>query len=78
MLFLWLFQVFRNFKVRVWGVSRVIGLGSLVPAFFFLSYRPPRSVLGPGWSLLFVCFFFRPADPPTQCWAMVWVIGPLN
>ena len=29
------FQVFRNVTVRVWGVSCVIGLGSLVPAFFF-------------------------------------------
>ena len=37
----------------------MIGLGFLVPAFFlFLSYRPPRSVLGPGWSLLFVCLLF--------------------
>ena len=21
---------------------------------------------------------FRPADPPTQCWAMVWVVRLLN
>ena len=43
-----LLQVFRNFNVRIWSVSCVIGLGRLVPAFFFLSYRPPRSVLGLG------------------------------
>ena len=28
-------KVFRNFNVRVWSVSCVIGLGSLVRAFFF-------------------------------------------
>ena len=34
-------------------------------------------MLGPGF--LLVCWlFFRPADPPTQYGAMVWVIGPLN
>ena len=33
-------KVFRNFNVRVWSVSCVIGLGSLVRAFFILSYRP--------------------------------------
>ena len=30
-----LLQVFNNFMDRSWGVSCVIGLGSLVPAFFF-------------------------------------------
>ena len=73
--------MFRNINVRVWGVSCVIELGSLVPAFFSFCVllTPPRSVLGPGLSLLLVClFFFRPADPPTQYGAMVWVIGPLN
>ena len=56
----------------------MIGLGSLVRAFlFFLVLPTPRSVLGPGF--LLVCWlFFRPADPPTQYGAMVWVIGPLN
>ena len=74
-----LFQVFRNFNVRVWGFSCVIRLGSLVPAFFLRPTAPPRSLLGPGWSLLFVslCFSALPT-PSTQCWARVWVIGPLN
>ena len=36
----------------------MIGLGTLVRAFFFLSYRPPRSVLGPGWSLFARLFAF--------------------
>ena len=57
----------------------MIGLGSLVRAFFFLVLPTPGSVLGPEWCLLLVCLlFFRPADPPTQYGAMVWVIGPLN
>ena len=58
----------------------MIGLGRLVLAFYnFLVLPTPRSVLGPGWSLLLVyLLFFRPADPPTQYGAMVWVIGPLN
>ena len=30
--------------------------------------------LGLGWFLR----FFRPDDPPTQCWAMIGVIGALN
>ena len=69
----------RNFNVRVCSVSCVIGLGSLVRFIFFLSYRPLAQLLDPGWSLLLVCLlFFRPADPPTQYGAMVWVIGPLN
>ena len=76
-----LLQVFRNFSVRVWGVSSVIGLGSLVSALFFLVLPTPPLSAGPG-VVLFVClfafFFFRPADPPTQYWAMVRVIGPLN
>ena len=59
-------KVFRNFNVRVWSVSCVIGLGRLVRAFYiFLVLPTPRSVLGPGLSLLLVCLlFFRPADPP--------------
>ena len=75
-----LLKVFRNFNVRVWSVSCVIGLGSLVRAFFFLSYRPLAQCWARGGPFLLVCllFFFRPADPPTQYWAMVWVIGPLN
>ena len=72
--------MFRNFNVRAWSIACVIGLGSLVRAFhIFLVLPTPRSVLGPGWSLLLVCLlFFRLADPPTQYWAMLWVIGPLN
>ena len=56
------------------------GLGSLVRAFFFLVLPTPQLSAGPGWSLFARCllFFFRPADPLNQCWAMVWVIGPLN
>ena len=44
----------------------MIGLGRLVRAFYiFLVLPTPRSVLGPGLSLLLVCLlFFRPADPP--------------
>ena len=38
----------------------------------------PQWVSNPLWSLWFVCFFFVLPIPPTQCWAMVWVIGPLN
>ena len=73
-------KVFRILTVRIWSVFCVIGLGSLIRAFYmFLVLPTPRSVLGPGWSLLLVCvLFFRPADPPTQYGAMVWVIGPLN
>ena len=73
-------KVFRIFTVRVWSVFCVIGLGSLVRAFYiFLVLPTPRSVLGHGWSLLLVCLLlFRPADPPTQYGAMVWVIGPLK
>ena len=44
-------------NVRVWSVSRVIGLGSFVRAFFFLSYRP-CALLGPGWSLFARLFAF--------------------
>ena len=60
----------------------MIGLGRLVRAFYIYIYffvlPTPRSMLGPGLSLLLVCLlFFRPADPPTQDGAMVWVIGPL-
>ena len=36
-----LFQVFRNFKIRVWGVYCVVGLGSLVPSIFFLVLPTP-------------------------------------
>ena len=61
-------KVFRNFNVRVWSVSCVIGLGSLVRAFYFLSflsYRPPRSVLRPRWSLFARLFaFLRPSRRP--------------
>ena len=73
-------KVFRNFNVRVWSVSCVIGLGSLVRAFiFFLSYRPLAQSRARGDPFLLVCLlFFRPADAPTQYGAMVWVIGPLN
>ena len=61
-----LFQVFRNFNVRVWGVSCVIGLGSLVPAFFFLSYCPPPLSAGPGVVPFCssVCFSSVPPTPP--------------
>ena len=40
----------------------MIGLGSLVGAFFFPVLATPRSVLGPGWSLfarLFASLLFR-------------------
>ena len=57
-------QVFRNFIVRVWSVSWVIGLGSLVRAFFFLVLPTPCSVLGPGWSLFARLFVFRPSRRP--------------
>ena len=61
------------------GASCVIGLGRLVRAFFFLSYRPLAQCWARGGPFLLVCLrFFRPADPPTQYGAMVWVIGPLN
>ena len=59
-----LFLVFRNYNVRVWVVSCVIGLGSLVPAFFAASYRPSPLSAGPGM-VPFVCLLFlflRPAD----------------
>ena len=58
----------------------MIGLGRLVRAVYIFRVLPTsRSVLGPGLSLLLVCLLsFRPADPPTQYGAMVWVIGPLN
>ena len=49
------------------------GLGTLAallwPRTCFLSFGP-----GLGW---FLRFFVRPT-PPAQCWAMVWVIGPLS
>ena len=80
MFLLGLLKVFRNLNVRVWSVSCVIGLGSLVRAFlFFLSYRPLVQCWGRGGPFLLVCLlFFRPDDPPTQYGAMIWVIGPLN
>ena len=58
----------------------MIGLGSLVPAFFFLVLpTPPRLVLGQGWSLLFVCFFASVLPTPsTQYRVSVWVIEPLT
>ena len=57
----------------------MIGLGSLVRAFFFSSYRPLAQCWARGGPFLLVCLlFFRPVDPPTQYGAMVWVIGPLN
>ena len=74
------FWYFMNVKVRVWGVSCLIGLGSLVPAFSFLVPTPPLSA-GLGvvpFVCLFASFVSRPGAPPTQCWAMVWVIGPRN
>ena len=72
----------RRFGIYRQGLERLLRdwagqLGSCV--FIFLVLPTPRSVLGPEWSLLLVCLlFFRPADPPTQYGAMVWVIGPLN
>ena len=42
----------------------MIGLGSLVPAFFFLVLPTPRSVLGPGWSLFARLFAFFPSRRP--------------
>ena len=45
-------------NVRVWSVSCVMGLAAWFVRFFFLSYRPPRSVLGPGWSLFARLFAF--------------------
>ena len=53
-------RCFGIFNIRVWSVSCVIGLGSWVRAFFcfFWSYRPPRPVLGPGWSLFARLFAF--------------------
>ena len=60
-------RVFRNVNVRVWSVSCVIGLGSLVRAFFFLFFLvlpTPRSVLGPGWSLFARLFAFLPSRRP--------------
>ena len=73
-------RCFGIFTVRIWIVFCVIGQGSLVRAFYiFLVLQTPRSVLGPGWSLLLVCLlFFRPADPPTQYGATVWIIESLN
>ena len=57
----------------------MIGVGSLVRAFFFLSYRPLAQCWSRGDPFLLVCLiFFRPTDPPTQSGATVWVIGPLN
>ena len=44
-------KVFRNFNVRVWRVSCVIGLDSLVRAFFFLFFSCPTDPslsTGPG------------------------------
>ena len=58
----------------------MIGLGSLVRTFYILLVLPtPPLSAGPGVvPFLLVCLlFFRPADPPTQYGAMVWV-GPLN
>ena len=77
-------RCFGIFNVRVWNVSFLIGLGTLVRAFFSSLFScpadPPRSVLGPGrfFFARVLAFFVRPADPPTQYWAMVWVVGPLN
>ena len=56
-------KVFRIFTVRIWSVFCVIGLGSLVRAFYiFLVLPTPRSVLGPGLSLL-LCFSSVPPTP---------------
>ena len=53
-----LFQVFRNFNVKVWGVSCVIGLGSLVPAFFFLVLpTPPAQCWARGGPFCLFAFF---------------------
>ena len=57
-------KVFRNFNVRVWSVSCVIGLGSLVRAFFFLVLPTPRAVLGPTRSLFSRLFAFLPSRRP--------------
>ena len=52
-------RCFGIFNIGVWSVSCVMGLGSLVRAFFYsLSHRPPRSMLGPGWSLFARLFAF--------------------
>ena len=69
----------------------MIGPGSLVRALFSLSYRPLAqcwarggpiflvNLLSRGGPIMLVRLLsFRPADPPTQYGAMVWVIGPLN
>ena len=81
-IFIFLFgflKLFRNFNVRVCSVSCVIGMGSLVRAFFSCPIDPSLSA-GSGVVPFFsACLiFFRPSDPPTQYGAMVWVIGPLN
>ena len=45
----------------------------------FLSFVLGLGCFLPGWAGLgAVPAFFRPADPPAQCQAMVWVIGSLN
>ena len=48
----------RNFNVRVWSVSCVIGLGSLVRMFLPFVLPSSHSVLGPGWSLYARLFAF--------------------
>ena len=67
------FWCFLNFKVRVWGVSCLIGLGMLVPAFFFVLPIPPLSA---GLGVVpFVCLFVFLCFFPPSCRSPHSVLG---
>ena len=57
------FWCFLNFKMRVWGVSCLIGLGSLVPAFSFRPTDPPAHCWARGGPF---CLFVFSVLPTTS------------
>ena len=61
------FWCFLNVKVSVWGVSCLIGLGSLVAAFPFFLPTPPAQCWARGGSFcLFACLFFPSCRTPSH------------
>ena len=76
-----LFFVLSKFQGQ--GLGRFLSdwAGQFGSCVSFRPADPPVQYWARGGSFcLFVCLLFFPfcRPPPTQCWAMIWVIRPLN